>query len=161
MNIFYLSRNITECAQLHCDKHVNKMILEGAQLLASAIHITNPDASTIPDLYKLTHKNHPDAIWVRSSIDHYLYLMDLMDALNEEAQYRYEHTKTHISILKVREWPFPNLPNAGFSEPPKCVHDDFKGITGTVEAYREYYKRDKRPIAAWTKRDPPDWFKPN
>lgn len=158
MNIFYLDRNITKCAQAHCDKHVNKMILEGAQLLASAHHMTNPEAALIPDMYKLTHKNHPDATWVRSAQDNYLYLMDLMDALNEECQYRYGHTKTHISLAKVREWPFPNIPDAPFTEPPKCVHDDWKQVPDVVEAYRAYYKRDKAAIATWTKRSAPDWF---
>ena len=158
MNIFYIDRNIQKCAEAHCDKHVNKMILEGAQLLASAQHLTNPDASMITELYKLTHKNHPDAIWVRSSINHYLYLMDLMEALNEECKYRYEHNKDHISWTKVLNWPYPPLPDLPFVEPPKCVHDDFKGMEDTVEAYREYYKRDKREIASWSKRQPPDWF---
>lgn len=158
MNIFYLDKNIEKCAQAHCDKHVNKMILEGAQLLASAHHVSNPDASMIPNIYRLTHKNHPDAVWVRSSINHYLYLMDLMDALNEEAQYRYCHERDHVSLVKVREWPFPALPSSRFVEPPKCVHDDFKQIPDTVEAYRSYYRRNKREIAGWTKRNPPGWF---
>lgn len=158
MNIFYLDRDVKKCAQAHCDKHVNKMILEGAQLLASAHHLTNPDAASIPNMYKLTHKNHPDAIWVRASMYHYVYLMDLMEALNEECQYRYEHNKTHVSLAKVWDWPYPELYDIPFTEPPKCVHDDFKEITDTVAAYREYYKRDKRPIASWTKREAPEWF---
>jgi len=158
MNIFYLDTNLSKCAQAHIDKHVNKMILEGAQLLASAHHMTDPDASAIPDIYRLTHKNHPDAVWVRSSINHYLYLMDLMEALNEECQYRYEHTKAHISLSKVKSWPFPRLPDTKFVAPPKCVHDDFKSIPDPVEAYRAYYRRDKREIAGWTKRSPPDWY---
>lgn len=158
MNIFFLDHNIVKCAQAHCDKHVNKMILEGAQLLSSAHHITNPDAADIPNMYRLTHKNHPDAVWVRASINHYLYLMDLMEALNEEAQYRYKHTKNHVSWSKVLDWPYPKLPDLPFVEPPKCVHDDFKQVPDTVAAYREYYKRDKRPIAGWTKREPPEWF---
>ncbi len=158
MNIFFIDRNITKCAQAHCDKHVNKMILEGAQLLSSAHHMTNPEASMIPDMYRLTHKNHPDAIWVRQSINHYLYLMDLMEALNEEAQYRYGSGKVHLSLVKAQSWPFPNLPDIKFVDPPKCVHDDFKGMSDVVEAYRAYYNRDKRPIATWTKREPPDWY---
>jgi len=158
MNVFYLDRDLTKCAQAHCDKHVNKMILESAQLLASAHHMTNPEASTIPNMYRLTHKNHPDAIWVRQSINHYLYLMDLMEALNEEAQWRYGHSNVHVSLAKVRDWPFPDLPDTRFTEPPKCVHDDFKGMDDVVEAYRAYYNRDKRPIASWTKRSPPDWY---
>lgn len=159
MNIFYLDRNIQKCAQAHFDKHVNKMILEGAQLLASAHHITNLDGvAMINDIYRLTHKNHPDAIWVRSSINHYLYLMDLMEALNEEAQYRYEHGKVHVSLSKAQSWPFPNLPDIKFVEPPKCVHDDWKQMPDTVEAYRQYYRRDKADIVSWTKRQPPDWY---
>ena len=38
MNIFYLAHNPTDCAQMHCDKHVVKMILETAQLLSTAHH---------------------------------------------------------------------------------------------------------------------------
>lgn len=158
MNIFFLDRDIQKCAQAHCDKHVNKMILEGAQLLASAQHLTNPDAANIPGMYKLTHKNHPDAIWVRASINHYLYLMDLMEALNEECQYRYEHTRNHVSWDKVLAWPYPGLPDTPFTEPPKCVHDDWKQVPDTVEAYRSYYRRDKADIVSWTKREKPEWF---
>jgi hypothetical protein len=159
MNIFYLSRDVEECARFHCDKHVNKMILEGAQLLASAIWVTDPKlAESIPGIYRLTHKNHPSAVWVRSNFNHYAYLLGLMDALNTEAQYRYNRTNSHLSLDKALDWPCPPLPCLPFTEPPKCVHDDFKGIPDTVEAYREYYKRDKRDIAAWTKRDVPYWF---
>lgn len=160
MNIFFLDRSLIKCAQAHCDLHVNKMILESAQLLAAAIHIAEPElAKGVPNLYKLTHKNHPDAVWVRSSINHYLYLLDLMDALNDEANYRYGGSKIHLSLSKAKSWPFPALPDIAFVDPPKCVHDDFKGIADTVAAYRAYYLRDKRPIAAWTKRQPPDWWK--
>lgn len=158
MNIFYLDRDIVRCAQAHCDKHVNKMILEGGQLLASAHYYFSDEPEKIPGLYRLTHKNHPDAVWVRSSISNYLFLFDLMDALNDEAQYRYGHSKIHETLRKARDWPFPRLPDTPFSEPPKCVHDDFKRIPDTVTAYRAYYNRDKRDIAQWTRRDPPDWF---
>ena len=119
----------------------------------SAIYIAEPElAKGVPNLYKLTHKNHPDAVWVRSSINHYLYLLDLMDALNDEANYRYGGSKIHLSLSKAKSWPFPALPDIAFVDQPKCVHDDFKGIADTVAAYREYYKRDKREIATWTKR---------
>lgn len=159
MNVFFLDRDIQKSAQAHCDKHVNKMILESAQLMASVHHMTDPEyAKSIPGLYRLTHKNHPDAVWARQSDEHYAYLYSLCMYLNEEAQWRYGHSKDHLSMSKIQMWPEPLLPSNGFTEPPKCVHDDFKGIADTVEAYREYYKRDKRDIAYWTKRQPPDWF---
>ena len=158
MNIFYLDSDIVKCAQAHCDRHVNKMILESAQLMASVHRLTNPDADNIPGLYRLTHKNHPCAVWARESLDHYEYLYSLCLFLNEEAQYRYHHNKTHLSLEKIMSWPVPDIPALGFREPPKCVHDDFKGMDDTVEAYRAYYRRDKADIVTWTKRNKPDWY---
>lgn len=158
MNCFYLDRDIVECARAHCDRHVNKMILESAQLMASVHRLTNPDADSIPGLYRLTHKNHPCAVWARESLDHYEYLYSLCLFLNEEAQWRYGHANDHLSFEKVRSWPVPDIPRLGFKEPPKCVHDDFKRMDDVVDAYRAYYCRDKRDIAYWTKRTPPSWF---
>jgi hypothetical protein len=62
MNIFYLNSDPERAAQLQYNKHVVKMILESAQLLCSA-HIMLDSEIDVP--YKLTHKNHPSAIWVR------------------------------------------------------------------------------------------------
>ena len=36
MNIFYLNESPETCAQMHCDKHVVKMIIEYAHLLSPA-----------------------------------------------------------------------------------------------------------------------------
>ena len=44
-------------------------------------------------------------------------------------------------------------------DPPKCIHDDFKQVPDPVEAYRKFYCRDKQQFAAWTKRQPSDWWK--
>ena len=39
MNLFYLDEDLDKCAEYHVDKHVNKMILEAAQLLCTAIWV--------------------------------------------------------------------------------------------------------------------------
>jgi len=36
MNIFYLDKDPIKSAEMHCDKHVVKMIIEYAQLLSTA-----------------------------------------------------------------------------------------------------------------------------
>ena len=36
MNIFYLDNDVAKCAEMHCDKHVVKMISEYAQLMSTA-----------------------------------------------------------------------------------------------------------------------------
>lgn len=157
MNIFFLDRNIHECVQSHNDRHVVKMILEYAQLLCSVHSVTNPDAANWDFIYKLTHKNHPDAVWARSSLENYEYLISLAILLGEEYTFRYG--KTHKSIGVIERLPIPELVSLGFTEPPKCVHDDFKGIEDTVEAYRAYYMRDKREFCVWKKRGTPYWFR--
>ena len=68
MNIFYLDRNPVVAAQMMCDKHVVKMILESAQILSTAHRVLDGDehADNV-GMYKMTHKNHPSTIWVRAN----------------------------------------------------------------------------------------------
>ena len=64
MNIFVVDHDPFVAAKMLCDKHVVKMILETAQLLSTAHHLTGSPLAC--KLYKMTHKNHPSAVWVRS-----------------------------------------------------------------------------------------------
>ena len=48
MNIFYLDRDPRIAAQMMCDKHVVKMILESAQMLSTAKNITHDNFSDPP-----------------------------------------------------------------------------------------------------------------
>ena len=70
---------------------------------------------------------------------YYEYLLALCAILGEEYTHRYG--KVHKSVLVVESLPIPVLNNIEFSEPPKCVHEDFKSIEDTVDAYRKYYER--------------------
>lgn len=108
-------------------------------------------------MYKLTHKNHPDAIWARSSTENYAYLISLAVLLGEEYTFRYGKIHKSLGVIESMPWP-RGVPEGPFTEPPKCVHDDFKHIEDTVEAYRAYYNRDKRDFCVWTKRAIPSWF---
>jgi len=146
VNIFYLDTDIKKCAAYHCDKHVVKMILEYAQLLSTA--------SGGP--YKPTHINHPCAKWVRESEANFLYLVDLQYYLNEEYKLRYSG-KDHKSFLVVQDdLVMPELPKLEFTEPPKCVPEEYKQLD-VVTAYREYYKKDKAYFCTW-KTQVPEWF---
>jgi hypothetical protein len=87
MNIFFLDEDPTLSAQYHVDKHVVKMILETAQLLCGVHHATSQITDQVP--YKLSHKNHPCAIWARTSLSNYLYLCELGLELCKEYTYRY------------------------------------------------------------------------
>ena len=154
INIFFLDLDTTKCAKDHCDKHVVKMILETAQLLCSAHHVTNSNLE-IP--YRLTHKNHPCSIWVRKSLSNYLYLCELGLALCKEYTNRYG--KKH-KTQTVIEWCVNNKPDIkdiGFTEPAKAMPDEFK-TEDIVTSYRNYYRAAKMPIATWKNGHKPVWI---
>jgi hypothetical protein len=153
MNIFFLDFDVKKCAEYHCDKHVVKMILETAQLLCSAHHVTGGSAP-----YKLSHKNHPCSIWVRSSLSNYLYLCELGLKLGEEYTHRYG--KKHKSV-EVIEWCLVNRPNihdVDFTSPPLAMGDEYKIGNDVIESYRNYYKGAKSTIVSWKNREKPFWF---
>jgi hypothetical protein len=158
MNIFFLDLDVNKCAKYHCDKHVVKMILETAQLLCGVHHITPQVTSQVP--YKLSHKNHPCAIWTRTSLTNYLYLCELGLALSKEYTNRYG--KRHKS-QDVIEWCLINKPkiqDIGFTDPPKAMPDEYK-VSDVVESYRNYYRGAKMDFAVWKNGDKPDWIKNN
>ena len=158
MNIFFLDYDVEKCAQYHCDKHVVKMILETAQLLCVVHHMTDQVTDQVP--YKLSHKNHPCAIWSRESLTNYLYLCELGLALCKEYTYRYG--KRHKS-QDVIEWCVTNKVNIcdkGFTEPPKAMPDEYK-VKSVVQSYRNYYVGAKSGFAIWKNRKKPEWFEKN
>ena len=136
MNIFYLSRDPTLAAQAQCDRHVVKMILETAQLLSTAHN--ELDGKQVA--YKSTHKNHPSAVWVRSSLDHYEWTLYHLGALGREYERRYK--KVHKTIrehLEALQSPPKALQGIrGFTDPPQCMPDECKRVDA-VQGYQVYY----------------------
>ena len=136
MNIFYLSRDPVEAAQAQCDRHVVKMILETAQLLSTAHH--ELDGGQVA--YKSTHKNHPSAVWVRESLDHYEWTVYHLEALGREYERRY--SKVHKTIrdhFKALQRPPVALQGVrGFTDPPQCMPDECKR-DDAVLGYQIYY----------------------
>jgi hypothetical protein len=153
MNIFILDYNIEKCAQYHCDKHVVKMCIEYAQLLSSVHHHYGKPAG-----YRLTHKNHPCAVWARASLSNYQYLMELTFALGDEYTYRYG--KHHKSVELVESLPPLEFIDIGLTPFAKAIAvPEIKAIPDAVDAYREYYRVEKAGIVSWKKREVPEWFK--
>lgn len=157
MNIFYLHEHPRKAAQLQCDKHVVKMILESAQMLCTAHRELDGD---VPDVfYRSTHKNHPSSVWVRENIWHYVWLYNHFCALCDEYAHRYG--KTHLTDTKLRGLLFfipENIKRSpGFAPPPQCMPEEYQ-CEDAVEAYRNYYKGEKAGFAKWTKRNEPAWW---
>ena len=158
MNIFYLDRDPVVAAQMMCDKHVIKMILESAQMLSTAHRVLDgDDYADRYGLYKMAHKNHPSTKWVRSGGLNYLWLYKHMRGLMQEYTYRYG--KIHASErLNMGLSGCPqNMPDVDFTDPPQCMPDYCKG-ENTVLAYQNYYILEKSGFAKWTKRPEPVFF---
>ena len=142
MNIFYLSTDPEKAAKYMYNKHVVKMILESAQLLCTAHVISDGENADVP--YKVTHKNHPSAIWARESTSNYKWLYDHMIALGEEYTRRYG--KKHLTILKcsgVLSKTPANVTKTELTPMPQCMPDQYKVPGNSVEAYWNYYEAEK------------------
>lgn len=155
MNIFVLDTDIEKCAQYHCDKHVVKMIVEYAQLLSTAVRMT-----TEYDIgYRITHKNHPCAIWARESLENWLWLRYLSVKLNDEYRYRYDKEINHKSFDMICTLPIPNIPSCGLTPFPQAMPDYCRNES-SIKAYRDYYMKEKSSIVTWKKRNVPQWYVP-
>ena len=179
MNIFYLDHAVRKCAEMHNDKHVVKMILEYAQLLSTAHRVLDgveliglSDSGrkkkfwTLGDsrdytLYKATHINHPSAVWVRKSVQNYMWLAEMLEVLCGEYTYRYGkvHKVERDGLMQLLKNEFPkNLPVAPFTEPTPAMPDDVKIIGDSIKSYRNYYINNKAHLANWKKRTTPEWY---
>ena len=158
MNIFYLSHDPDDAARYQCDKHVVKMILETAQLLSTAHRELDGDHyADLVGLYKRTHKNHPSAIWVRESSEHYTWTYKHMCALCDEYTRRYGKIHATARLIGHLAKAPRNIPSVPFVAPPQCMPDEYKQ-DDTVEAYRAYYNGDKAYMAKWAHSETPAWF---
>lgn len=181
MNIFVLDNDPVKAAQLQCDKHVVKMIVETAQLLSTAHRMLDGSVKpvlskngrkikswTLDDhrdsiLYKACHFNHPSAVWARESHMNYHWLYTHFIALCNEYTYRYG--KVHATDTKLRD-ALQFIPNRipeqtltpfklAMGSNPECIDN-----SDPVGSYRKYYRTKKdRFKMVWTNRATPEWFK--
>ena len=158
MNIFVLDRHPVTAAQMQCDRHVVKMVLESAQMLCTAHRVLDGDEyADKVGLYKMAHKNHPSTIWTRTSTENYMWLNRYFGALCREYTYRYGKHHASERLLGPLAHVPKGLTYSGFTDPPQCMPDYCKG-EDTVLAYQNYYILEKSGFARWTKRETPVFF---
>lgn len=148
MNIFVLSYNPITAARCHADQHVNKMILESAQMLSTVLG--GP--------YRATHAKHPCTLWVGECKANARWVIDLATELNEEAKRRYVKTADHKS-MEVIDWArgkLHQLPSALETTPhPLCMPDEYKLSNSAVKCYRHYYHSKE---LTWRYTQAPTWW---
>ena len=119
---------------------------------------TNLNGKTSP--YKTTHKNHPCAIWVRESLDNYIWLIEMTKYLNEEYKTRYNKDSNHRSYDIIQSLPFPDfLESKGITKMALAMPDECVIVDDIVSSYRNYYIKEKQKLATWKNFETyPDWF---
>jgi hypothetical protein len=180
MNIFVLSQNPRIAAELQCDKHVVKMIVESAQMLSTAHRIldgqltvdrsgkrikklyTHPDPDMDSILYKVAHANHPCTLWTIESMTNYQWHYEHFVALCNEYTYRYG--KIHMTDTKLRvvlsQYP-TNITDKGLTPfalamkaQPECVVEG-----DPVKSYQNFYRtKQDRFKMVWSKREVPEFI---
>lgn len=176
MNIFYISTDARQAAQWMTDRHVVKMILESCQLLSTAHRILdgreiagksktgrNVKRYVLEDardgiLYQATHVNHPSAVWTRTSVENYLWLVEHTYALLEEYTHRYRKTHKCSELAYYLQSPPQNLRNYDMTPMPCAMDEQYIISDDPVTNYRNYYNVGKKNLHSWTNRPQPEWI---
>lgn len=154
MNIFVIDQDTTKCAQALDDLRLNKMIIETAQILSTAMRECGYVGN---DIYKSTHRNHPCTVWARESSENFRWLLIYMSDLVEE---RYRRTGKHhksYEIFNTLCGGTKLMPTGPLTPFVNCTpHKDIP----TIEAYRltltEKWANDKK-APTWKNSSRPIW----
>jgi len=173
MNIFFIDKSPFKSAEQLCDKHVVKMVLETAQMCSTALHkwhLTDLEKGRITDcsdeflnsIYKEAFPNHPMNVWVRKNSYNMNWAIQHGLQIGKEYKYRYGRDHKSTEILERIKTHYLSCPVTHedykmHTPPPQCMPDEFK-CDDYIEAYREYYRKDKSHILKWTNRPQPDWI---
>ena len=164
MNIFVLDLDPVVAARMHCDKHVPKMCVEAAQMMASALRRHGATDEQMPltksgTPYKGGYHHHPCTVWAGESQENWMWLAHHAMQLCEEYYKRFNkmHACTDpiyhmIGLQKI-------IPNTELTPFAQAMPDEYKDDDPVV-AYRAYYmsKMDSPGGVHYRHTSPPDWW---
>lgn len=176
MNIFVTHPSPAVSASFLCDKRQNKMLVESAQMLSTAIRmLTDNDPEWCDGLYKKTHYNHPCNVWVRQSLRNFQWLVSHACVMANAGQGRNKKgavPKARPIVMRAHEracrlpadvWATDELTPHINAARSKEHGIDFTHVENVYSAYRQYLvarwtTTDKR-VPVWTgdARGCPDW----
>lgn len=182
-NVFYLDEDPICAAQLHCDKHVVKMIGVTAQILSTVWHAREQPAERVsldwgrpvgdtppgelPHLnslvlghrvYRPAHADHPCVKWAGLYGGNYDWLYRLGVALLEEFTHRFNRVHACTPVVRALETVPPWLADTvgTWCDAPAVVSDLLQD--DVVDQYRSFYKKGVLGAMVFTKRRPPAWL---
>ena len=170
MNIFWLSLNPNENAELYNNEHLIKIILEICQCLFSALHhhgrVYEDDSwqNGMTKVYRQAHKHHPVVLWLTEHPNNYR--AACVQALALCAEYTKRRNKVHACECLIYELmqriplneidvPFKpecvratiNIPS-GCTPVPCCMEKhyivyDTSGAADLTASYINFYRKTK------------------
>jgi hypothetical protein len=165
MNIFVLSEDPVEAAQMHCDKHCVKMVVELYQQLGSALRRHGATDNQMPATQSNKplrggYHNHPCTRWCGDSRENFEWAAKHAIALADEYTYRYG--KVHSCESGIRQMASMSylIPSDRLTPFAQAMPDQYKNPCA-VTAYHDYYWLDKRINikCEWNKARPkPQWW---
>ena len=175
MNIFVVDENPIRAAEMMCDKHIPKMVVESAQMMASALRRHGAVDEQMPltksgTPYKGGYQHHPCTVWAGDSWHNFDWLANHAIALLGEYYMRFgkEHACSEaIGQMNGMSW---RLPNGRLTPFALAMPDEYRprgssdGVfyleakgDDAVQAYRRYYH--SKTFAKWEKgTDAPYWW---
>lgn len=161
MNIFVFDPNPKQSALWLDDVRQNKMILETAQLLSTAIY-ANSD-TTPAGVYRPTHKAHPCTVWVKSSRGNFSWAVNYLEELGKVRNPSHKSLEllSYFKDFQETGW-FPSEDRTPFAN---CARNksqglDFTSVKDTFKAYRRYiaerWKNDTIKLS-WLHGQEPEW----
>lgn len=170
-NVFFWDRDPKRAARCHGDKHLQKMIVECAQIVSTAYRLRENLTGDHDFVYRPVQPNGNIVQWAAASSAHFTYVLELGLALVEERErVRVEHDKKtwkqgHQSaptLLWLKEH-MPNFDRSDWADPPlrmpDCCKVDGQGnALSAVEAYRLLAAYKERTIGIKYYGDEPDFL---
>ena len=171
MNIFALDRNPRIAAEMMCDQHIVKMIVESIQMLSAVIDMNYKDrykgADSSPPSqtlglygYPKSVCKHPCTLWLAESRGNYKWLIKHTRAMCLEYSKRYNKSHASEGLVMVCEAQEKYLDFLYHrkTEFVQAMPDQAKK-KDPIKGYRNFYNLYKFAFARWQKTRPaPDWY---
>ena len=182
MNIFILDKSPEKSAQMMCDVHVRKMLVEAAQMLsiAAAYHMGAIADTVDPwckrhylrfrvgmiegiNKYTKSQASHPCSLWARTCKENALWLIDYACYMAKEYEHRFDKKPEKSLAVIARCRHLLDKPGAlktlGYrTRFYTAVAEEFRSVS-VVGSYRRYYAAKKQHLLKYTRRETPRWLK--
>ncbi len=161
MNIFAFDKCPMRSALWLDDIRKNKMILESAQMLSTAVRALCPD--TTLEVYKTAYLNHPCSKWARQSRANFQWLLHHMSWLYNQKSGEHKSARLIPEFQKYAD--DGDFPDEYLTPFANCARNlergvDYSNVDDVHQAYRMYMNdrwKERNITLTWRWGEEPDW----